>query len=96
MLPVKMLEYAAMEIPTIAPRLRVIQHYFDDDSALLYEPDDADDLARCIIAAYLDRGVLDHLRTGLSRFNAKYNWPSMERDYLHMVDELAGRGSVRR
>ena len=57
MLPVKMLEYAAMEIPTIAPRLRVIEHYFDDTSALLYEPDDVDDLARAIRAVYTDRAV---------------------------------------
>ena len=39
MLPVKMLEYAAMEIPTIAPRLRVITRYFDASNAVLYEPD---------------------------------------------------------
>jgi glycosyltransferase involved in cell wall biosynthesis len=33
MLPVKMLEYAAMEIPTIIPRLRILERYFDESSA---------------------------------------------------------------
>jgi glycosyltransferase involved in cell wall biosynthesis len=85
MLPVKMLEYAAMEIPTIAPRLRVIQHYFDQTSALLYEPDNVDDLARVIRAIYDDRACLENLRAGLRAFNARYNWPAMEARYLALV-----------
>ncbi len=85
MLPVKMLEYAVMEIPTIAPRLRVINHYFDERSALLYEPDDVADLARVIQAVYDDRGLLDRLRAGLREFNARYNWPGMEARYLELA-----------
>jgi glycosyltransferase involved in cell wall biosynthesis len=85
MLPVKMLEYAAMEIPTIAPRLRVINYYFDEQSALLYEPDDVADLARVIQAVYDDRGLLDRLRAGLREFNARYNWPGMEARYLGLA-----------
>jgi glycosyltransferase involved in cell wall biosynthesis len=85
MLPVKMLEYAAMEIPTIAPRLRVIAHYFDDQTALLYRPDDVDDLARVIREVYADRAQLDRLREGLRAFNARYNWRGMEARYLELA-----------
>lgn len=48
MLPVKMLEYAAMEIPTVAPRLRILDRYFNDTSAFFYEPDNASALANAI------------------------------------------------
>ncbi len=88
MLPVKMLEYAAMEIPTIAPRLKVIRHYFDDTNAILYEPDDPTDMAQCIRSVYADRGQLEGLKQGLRRFNTRYNWSSMERQYLNLVTSL--------
>jgi len=92
MLPVKMLEYAAMEIPTIAPRLRAITQYFDDASALLYTADDIDDLTRVIKETYWDPACLDRVRMGLRTFNARYNWPSMETRYLELVRDLTGLG----
>jgi glycosyltransferase involved in cell wall biosynthesis len=93
MLPVKMLEYAAMEIPTIAPRLRVIERYFDEDSAMLYEPDNVEDLARCIREAYENPERLLRIQQGLRDFNARYNWRDMERRYLGLVRELTRAGS---
>ena len=89
MLPVKMLEYAAMEIPAIAPRLRVIEHYFDGRSAILYEPDSVEDLARCIRAVYAQPSRLHALRSGLRSFNSKYNWAAMEKRYLESVASFA-------
>jgi glycosyltransferase involved in cell wall biosynthesis len=91
MLPVKMLEYAAMEIPTIAPRLRIIQHYFNDTNAIFYEPDNSEDLARCIREVYEHRDRLNALRTGLRDFNARYNWASMEKRYLQLISQLIGK-----
>jgi glycosyltransferase involved in cell wall biosynthesis len=88
MLPVKMLEYAGMEIPTIAPRLRVISRYFDDQSALFYTPDDARDMARRIVEVYRDRSKLDGMRLHLRAFNERYNWCAMERRYLGIVERL--------
>ncbi len=90
MLPVKMLEYAAMEIPTIAPRLRAIERYFDDESAVLYRPDDIEDLARRIRELYGDRSLLDRRREGLRDFNRRYNWDRMQREYLDLVAGLSG------
>lgn len=87
-LPVKMLEYATMEIPTIAPRLRVIEHYFNDCNAILYEPDSPEDLARCIKEVYEHPERLENLKHGLRDFNARYNWASMEQKYLNLVSEL--------
>ncbi|MDZ7336946.1 MAG: glycosyltransferase family 4 protein [candidate division KSB1 bacterium] len=88
MLPVKMLEYAAMEIPTIAPRLRIIRRYFDEASAILYEPDNVDDLARCMREVYEHQDRLDAVRKGLRAFNARHNWRSMEQRYLQLITDL--------
>ena len=90
MLPVKMLEYAAMEIPTIAPRLRAITQYFTEDSAFLYAPDDIDDLARVISEICVNPDRLERVRAGLQRFNARYNWAGMADYYLALVVRLTG------
>jgi glycosyltransferase involved in cell wall biosynthesis len=95
MLPVKMMEYAAMDIPTIAPRLRVIQHYFDDTNTLFYRPDDPEDLARCIRLVYQNPDVLDRLRVGLRTFNTRYTWSEMAQRYLRLVRQPAMPDSVR-
>ena len=88
MLPVKMLEYAAMEIPTIAPRLQVIRRYFSEDSAIFYTPDDVEDMARRIIEIYEDRNIIDRMKKNLRVFNQKYNWRSMEERYLGIARRL--------
>ena len=94
MLPVKMLEYAAMEIPTIAPRLRVIRHYFDEDSAIFYAPDDAKDMARRIVEVYQHREIIANVKQGLRTFNQRYNWSAMEKKYLDIIGRLLGTDSA--
>lgn len=86
MLPVKMLEYASMNIPTIAPRLRIIEHYFDDRSAIFYKPDDAEDLARHIQEVYEQPTRLQSVKAGLSEFNERWNWSRMAKEYLRLVE----------
>ena len=40
MLPVKLLEYIALDIPAVVPRLKTIEHYLTDDMVSFYEPED--------------------------------------------------------
>ncbi|WP_239493527.1 glycosyltransferase family 4 protein [Luteitalea sp. TBR-22] len=48
MLPVKLLEYAALGIPAVVPRLRTISHYFSDEMVMYYEPGDVASMAEAI------------------------------------------------
>lgn len=86
--PVKMLEFTSMEIPVIAPRLRVIRHYFDEDAAFFYQVDDAEDFARRIIDIYQAPLKLEQVRNRLKTFNRQYCWTLMEQDYLQIVAGL--------
>ncbi|MDQ3776794.1 MAG: glycosyltransferase [Pseudomonadota bacterium] len=88
MLPVKMLEYAAMEIPTVGPRLQILERYFNDTSAFFYEPDDASALANAIRAIYNNRSLITARIDGLRKFNAEYNWDIMAERYLTMINEV--------
>ena len=88
MLPVKMLEYAAMEIPTVAPRLKIIERYFNDTSAFIYEPDNASALANAIRAIYNNRSLITGRIDGLRKFNTEYNWDIMAECYLTMINDV--------
>ena len=44
-LPVKLLDYMALGIPTIAARLRTIEHYFSEHEVRFFEPGDTAALA---------------------------------------------------
>ncbi len=52
MLPVKLLEYVAMGIPTVAPRLRTIERYFAADMVTYYEPENVEALEEAIYRLY--------------------------------------------
>ncbi len=88
MLPAKMLEYAAMEIPTIAPALRVIRRYFGDGDAIFYQPDSVDALADRIRDVYHHRERLTNVKRGLQAFNARYKWSDMRVRYLDLIQGL--------
>ncbi|MBF6567583.1 MAG: glycosyltransferase family 4 protein [Candidatus Binataceae bacterium] len=48
MLPVKLLEYAALGIPVITARLRTIEHFFPEDAVRYFEPGNVASLAAAI------------------------------------------------
>src|SRR5262249_10479297 len=52
MLPVKLLDYTALGIPTIAARLRTIERYFNDRAVRFFEPGNAQDMANAIEELY--------------------------------------------
>jgi glycosyltransferase involved in cell wall biosynthesis len=92
MLPVKMLEYSAMEIPTVAPSLRAIRHYFDDGAAIFYEPDDLKDMAQRLIDIYMDREIISRVKEKLNHFNKIYNWKNMEDEYITILSGIIDKG----
>jgi glycosyltransferase involved in cell wall biosynthesis len=48
MLPVKLMEYIALRMPAVVPRLKAIEYYFTDDMVAFYEPEDVSSLADAI------------------------------------------------
>jgi glycosyltransferase involved in cell wall biosynthesis len=54
MLPVKMLEYAAIGIPVISARLKTIEHYFSENMVTYFEPENVESLANAILELYRD------------------------------------------
>ena len=88
LLPTKLMEYAALEMPAIAARTTAIQSYFSDTNTEFFEPGSADDLVRCITQLYHDPDRLSELGRRSQKFNQRYNWAQISKEYVLLVDRL--------
>jgi len=89
MLPVKMLEYIALNIPVVVPRLKTIQFYFDDDMVHYFGPGSVDSLAEAILEAFYNRATWFKKTENARRFLKKYGWEIHKRDFLNLYNSLS-------
>jgi glycosyltransferase involved in cell wall biosynthesis len=85
MMPVKLLEYVYLKIPVVAPKLEIIQSYFDDRMIKYYEPENATDLARCIVELYQRPEERDAFVKNASSFYEKRSWKTQAAEYLELL-----------
>jgi glycosyltransferase involved in cell wall biosynthesis len=88
MLPVKLLEYVALDIPVVAPRLRAIQHYFSDEMVSYFEPDDSDSMSSAILEIYQNQGRRDRQVRAARRFLDRFGWETHQSDFLALYNRL--------
>jgi glycosyltransferase involved in cell wall biosynthesis len=89
LLPTKLMEYAAMEVPAIAARTSTIQAYFNDANVEFFEPGNVDDLARCILLLFHHQDRLVTLAQRSRNFNQRYNWAKIGALYVALVNQLS-------
>lgn len=90
MLPVKLLEYAALGIPVIAARLRTIEHYFDQSCLRFFDPGDSDDLACAIDDLYRSPARRRRLAENARRIMEIVNWQNQRECYYAAIDSVLG------
>jgi glycosyltransferase involved in cell wall biosynthesis len=88
MLPVKLLEYTALGIPSIAPRLRTIQRYFDCDSVRYFEPGNEISLANAISDLFHDWELRQCIRMRGQAVARRISWSSQRTQFYDAVDSL--------
>ena len=91
MLPVKLLEYAALGIPSIAPRLRTIERYFDAESVRYFEADNEISLAEAIDELYHDPELRRCVALRGQAVACRVNWARQRVRFLEAVDTLFGK-----
>ena len=84
-LPVKLMEYVYLQIPVIAPRLQIIKYYFDETMVKYFEPENIEDLARCILELYENPDERKELVKDANKFIQKHNWKEQERVYFDLL-----------
>jgi glycosyltransferase involved in cell wall biosynthesis len=95
-LPTKLMEYAALEMPVIAARTPAIQAYFTDAMVEFFEPGNLDDLARCIHKLYRNPTGLSDLKHGIRLFKQVYNWARISREYVILINRLCHKAETER
>lgn len=88
-LPTKLMEYAALGVPTIVARISAVTSYFDETMVELFTPGDLEDMTRRIEALYTDRDHLAVLAKNIQRFGEKHNWTVQSTRYVDLVDRLS-------
>ena len=95
-LSTKLLEYAAMGVPTVATDLATFRHHFTD-AALCYVPGaDPDALARAIERLAGEPALTVAMGLEAQRQAVAYDWELQKARYLVIVGRLAGRRGGRR
>jgi glycosyltransferase involved in cell wall biosynthesis len=84
MLPVKLLEYIAMDIPVVVPRLKTIEYYFTDDMVSYFEPDDVDSLVNALWRLLQDENRRKTQVMKSKAFLDRYGWEKHRMDLLQL------------
>jgi len=74
MLPSKLIDYVAMEIPAIVPRLSAIQYYFTEDMVTYFEPEKVDSMVAATLALYGDQARRKQQPQNAKKFLKTYRW----------------------
>jgi glycosyltransferase involved in cell wall biosynthesis len=82
MLPVKLLEYVSLGIPTVAPRLRAIQYYFTEEMLGYYEPENVEDMANAVYLLYSDESRRTTLAQRALTMLDRYGWEKHQYDLV--------------
>jgi glycosyltransferase involved in cell wall biosynthesis len=89
MLPVKMLEYVALEIPVVAPPLKTIKHYFSDEMLSYFETEDVSSLSSAILDAYQSEEKRRNQVKNARRFLDEYGWERQKLDFIGLYRSMA-------
>lgn len=90
-LNVKLFEYLSMGLPAIATRTKSIEYYLKEGTVMLSEPNDPNDVARCIRDLYFNPGKREVLKDNGLAFISKNNSEIQMKNYLDIVDRLTAK-----
>jgi len=90
--PLKIIEYMACGRPIVASNLPVVRELARDDiDALLFTPEDANDLARCVLAILEDETLAQRLAdSAAQRAKDTFSWHTAQKKLLKVYKSLIG------
>ena len=88
MLPVKMLEYIALDIPVVVPRLKGIEYYFSDEMVSYYEAENVDSMTNAILRLYQEKSLRKVQAEKARAFLDKFGWEMHKKDLINLYKEL--------
>ena len=89
-LPLKLLEYLSMGIPSITVRSTAIGYYFGDDDCLFYRPGDVESLRTILDRLAVTPDLLLRYQKRAAVLREKFVWSREKQKYVALLHELAG------
>lgn len=84
----KIFDFMAAGLPIIASKTKIDEYYFNDSMMMFFEPENSDDLARCIIELYNNPEKRKSLSEKEKEFVEENNWEIKKHIYLDVTDSL--------
>lgn len=88
MLPVKMMECIALDIPVIVPRLQAIEYYFNEEMVTFFEPGDLPSLTKAITELYKMGENRSAKALKARKFLDQYGWETHKSTLLNLYHSL--------
>jgi glycosyltransferase involved in cell wall biosynthesis len=88
MLPVKMLEYVALDIPVAVPELKGIKHYFSPEMVRYFIPENVDSMAMAIEDLYRDQNNRAEQASKAKAFLDRFGWERHKMDLINLYRNL--------
>ena len=89
-LPLKLIEYTCLGLPSVTVKSTAISYYLRPDECMLYPPGDSSALARVLDEIAEEPGCLDAFRERLPDAQARVSWRREKEKYVALLRELAG------
>ena len=87
-LPLKLLEYLSIGIPSVTVRNAAISYYFSGDDCLFYEPDDPDSLRVILDRLAVTPSLLAHYQRRAVALRQKFLWSNEKKRYVALLRKL--------
>ena len=84
----KILEFMALGIPVIVSRTKIDNHYFNESVVQFFEPDNEDDLSKCILTLIENEQLRNSLKENALQFIEDFKWSTKKDEYFSLVDSL--------
>ncbi len=88
MLPVKLLEYATVGLPTVVPSLKTIRHYFSQEMVAYFEPENQDSMVDAITGLYRSEHRRSEQARRAKEFMTRYGWERHQLELVRLYDSL--------
>jgi glycosyltransferase involved in cell wall biosynthesis len=89
-LPLKLIEYTGLGLPSITVRSTAIRHYLRPDECLFFTPGDVRELAALLDRVATHPEMLESYRRRLPVARERMSWTNEKRRYVAMLHDLAG------
>jgi glycosyltransferase involved in cell wall biosynthesis len=90
----KMYDLISMRRPALVSRTYSVERYFGDGSFLMFESDNAPDLADAIRRLYREPQLGEELVERAAATAEPYRWPNQKREYLEMLAPVLKRRAL--